>query len=175
MRCGGQAPYVTAAASNKALYGQTFNRAIGGETVPLRVTDYGPGVRGLDIAYQNPAYATNYPFQGGGGGYAPQPTKPEYAYGTGSNLGQMGSWNDYYTAASQPSPTQSVLGGIAGAFKGFGQSMSGGSQGINPLSLLGSRSSHLPVVQPMPPVQIQQPQQPLDMAAIAQMISQYLT
>lgn len=62
----GNAPYVTAAMAGRPS-GQFFYVDIPGiGSVPVRVTDTGGGLRSgqIDIASSNPAYATNFPYQG---------------------------------------------------------------------------------------------------------------
>jgi hypothetical protein len=72
----GEAPYVTAAITGPGARpqpGSLVYRQIGNEIVPTRPTDRGPGAPGdpykYDIAYEDPAYATNYPYQGQTGAY----------------------------------------------------------------------------------------------------------
>jgi hypothetical protein len=59
----GQAPYVTGAVSGKPS-GQMVYRTIGDQVVPIRISDTGPGVKGIDIASSNSKWATNFPYQG---------------------------------------------------------------------------------------------------------------
>jgi hypothetical protein len=60
----GRSPYVTGATSMKNPTGQLIYRRIGDQVVPVRITDYGPAVQGIDIASSNPSWATNFPYQG---------------------------------------------------------------------------------------------------------------
>lgn len=82
----GEAPYVTAAITGPGARpqpGSLVYRQIGNEIVPTRPTDRGPGVPGdpfkYDIAYENPAYATNYPYQGQTGAYGYGGSTQQYA------------------------------------------------------------------------------------------------
>jgi hypothetical protein len=61
-------PYVTGATNVSPPSGAMVTRQIGGHSVPVKITDYGPGVGGLDIASSNPRYATDFPYQGQKGG-----------------------------------------------------------------------------------------------------------
>jgi len=60
----GNAPYVTGATNAKNPAGNLIYRNIGDQQVPVRITDYGPGAKGLDIASSNKAWAKNFPYQG---------------------------------------------------------------------------------------------------------------
>lgn len=60
----GEAPYVTGATNQKNPTGQLVYRTIGDRQVPVRITDYGPGTKGLDIATSNKDWAADFPYQG---------------------------------------------------------------------------------------------------------------
>lgn len=64
MYLNGTAPYVTGATSMKQPSRDVVFRTIGDRVVPVRATDYGPGVKGLDIATENTGWARNFPYQG---------------------------------------------------------------------------------------------------------------
>ena len=67
----GKAPYVTGATSQKDPSGALVYRKIGDQTVPVKITDYGPGVKGIDIASSNSEWATNFPYQGATDNFQP--------------------------------------------------------------------------------------------------------
>jgi hypothetical protein len=118
----GEAPYVTAASNSKKLFGKTVFRTIGERTVPLRITDYGPGVKGLDIAFENPKYATNFPFQGQRDTTSPTPTARTMVASEGrtQQAPQMSTWADLLGASERPSS----LEGAALALARLGQTFS---------------------------------------------------
>lgn len=165
----GKAPYVTGATSQKGPTGELVNRTIGNQTVPVRITDYGPGVKGLDIASSNSKWATNFPYQGQtdhlgsalsaydalGPDNRPAPLNLEnlgqfatrnYGGESGSdpsvlNLGNLPVSN---LSASPPAQTNySQLGSaISGIFSGLGKSISQSSQQGNQqaMAMLQKRS-----------------------------------
>jgi len=60
----GETPYVTGATNDPSDIGKQIWRNIGGKKVLVGITDYGPGVKGIDIASENKRWAKNFPFQG---------------------------------------------------------------------------------------------------------------
>ncbi len=107
-------PYVTGATSNKNPSGALVYRKIGDQVVPVRVTDYGPGVEGLDIATANKKWATNFPFQGSRDVFKPE----EYSAFVVSasrpqpiNPGVLGDFATRNYAANQPQPAAAATAG----------------------------------------------------------------
>lgn len=134
----GEAPYVTGATSNKNPSGQLVYRTIGDQQVPVRITDYGPGVKGIDIASSNRKWATNFPYQGSRDTFSPQNAIASTS-GDGMSASQfMGRTspllNGVIQAQQQPSTTENVLGALGSALRGFGKSMSGNQ--INPMQFM---------------------------------------
>lgn len=75
----GDAPYVTGATSRKDPSGQLVYRTMGDQQVPVRITDYGPKVQGIDIATSNKKWATNFPYQGATDKFTPPALAPPQA------------------------------------------------------------------------------------------------
>jgi hypothetical protein len=128
----GNAPYVTGATNKKNPSGQTVYRTIGDNVVPVKITDYGPGVKGIDIASSNSKWATNFPYQGSKDmtllsgpaikSNVPAPTSGgSYAFGTGSNMAQMGTVADYAAAKQQGSAVGTGIGAIGSSLAQLGQ------------------------------------------------------
>jgi len=125
----GKVPYVTGATNRKDPSLQTIYRNFGDyRNVPVRITDYGPGVKGIDIASSNKAWATNFPYQGSreSGDYSGY-TQPVAAAATltRSNSGLMSTWQDYATAVKTPTEDEKQLaGGVMGALSDLGKNVS---------------------------------------------------
>jgi hypothetical protein len=60
----GHSKYVTGATNDHRNIGKTVMRHIGNRLVPVKITDFGPGVKGIDIPFENPHFARSFPFQG---------------------------------------------------------------------------------------------------------------
>src|SRR5207248_6461059 len=59
----GRAPYVTGAIRGVPT-GDTVEINVAGRTVPVKITDHGPGVHGIDLASKTRSWAKEFPFQG---------------------------------------------------------------------------------------------------------------
>jgi hypothetical protein len=131
----GEAPYVTGATSQKNPSGALVYRSIGEHTVPVRITDYGPGVKGIDIASSNKRWATNFPYQGAtdAGVLAGNSGVPDTS-GDGLGVGQfnqqtlaagLASGHDLadYASALSPSTTSRVTSSVASALGTLGKGL----------------------------------------------------
>lgn len=139
----GKVPYVTGATSDRSLFGQTVNRKIGDVTVPVKLTDYGPGVKGIDVATSNSAWATNFPYQGATDTYGSMASASAIAPRQGS--GQMSTWQDYnnvLTADQNRQQVGSVVSPIVNAIGSFGKGMQqqGEQGGAQAMAMLQNRS-----------------------------------
>lgn len=137
----GVAPYVTGATSEKDPPGTLVYRTVGEhQQVPVRITDYGPGVKGIDIASSNSKWATNFPFQGATDQFSETPpllarpseqmdsARPMPAAAPG--VAQMSSWSDY-ASVLKPTATESTISGVGGALSKLGGGMmQQGQQGM---------------------------------------------
>lgn len=137
----GNAPYVTGATNKKNPSGQITYRTVGDNVVPVKITDYGPGVKGIDIASSNSKWAKNFPYQGSkdmtllsgpaisptnqsSGSPTPYPSPVSggsYAFGTGSNPGAMSTGMDYAAAKASGNAVASAGAGIGNALSQIGQ------------------------------------------------------
>jgi hypothetical protein len=150
----GSAPYVTGATSRKKPSGQLIFRSVGNQNVPVRITDYGPGVKGLDIATSNEKWATDFPYQGSTDKFSMTPPQaaqikgilaqfaarnyPSNPDGTGvmnfaqQNYAQSGGASqspiDYAVAMQSPSATDKGFGALGSILGGLGKSMGQQSQ-----------------------------------------------
>jgi hypothetical protein len=154
----GNAPHVTGATSNKDLIGQTVYRTIGDQVVPVKLTDYGPGVKGIDIASTNAEWAKSFPYQGHtdtpetiAAAYANAPTLGQSPLLAGSSLQQgsapvlnLGNLPVSNLSASPPGQSQWGQGGsvIGSALSRIGQGISQqGQSGMSQaLAMLQQRS-----------------------------------
>jgi hypothetical protein len=114
----GKAPYVTGATGDKKMIGQWVNRTVGDQVVPVQLTDYGPGVKGIDIATTNRKWATNFPYQGQTetgsiASYNNMKSAPSPAIPGGSNPAQTGTWGDYAKALTTPTAGEKIGSAIA--------------------------------------------------------------
>lgn len=145
----GNAPYVTGATSMKNPSGALVYRTIGDQQVPVRITDHGPGVKGIDIASSNKQWGSNFPYQGATDTFQPPNTpaplgQPMMAGGpdglSASQFGQqtlasgLGSGHPlsaYASALGSPSTASSLGSSIGSALGKLGQGMQQqGQQGM---------------------------------------------
>lgn len=166
----GDAPYVTGATSMKNPGGQLVYRKVGDQVVPVRITDYGPGVQGIDIATANKKWANNFPFQGSRDVFkpeeyqafvasAPKPNQDglgvgEFAsrIGAGSQpivsatpggTGPMSTWQDYGKALTTQQTAGAAGSAIGAALSRIGQGVAQqGQQGMQQaMAMLQHKSS----------------------------------
>jgi len=156
-------PYVTGATNQKNPSGQVVYRTVGDNIVPVKIDDYGPGVKGIDIATANKKWATNFPYQGAKDttilagpdikSTVPSPTSGgAYAFGTGSNPGAMGTIADYANAQQRGSQIASVGSSIGNALSQIGQQQARqGQVGMSQaMAMLQQRRSNPSAYAPLP-------------------------
>jgi hypothetical protein len=139
----GEAPYVTGATSQKNPTGAMVYRTLGDLRVPVKITDYGPGVKGIDIASSNSKWANNFPYQGAREQFvtsAPvQPGTDGMSYG---QFTQQSPGLGAYASAVQPTPTQGTVSALGGALSRLGGGMQQqGQQGMQQALALLSQGS----------------------------------
>jgi hypothetical protein len=148
----GEAPYVTGATSQKNPTGAMVYRTLGDLRVPVKITDYGPGVKGIDIASSNSKWANNFPYQGATEQFSGTPPllarpgdqmdNPRPMLASAPGGAQMSSWADYANAL-QPSATDKAVSGLGSALSrlGGGMQQQGQQQGMQQALALLSQGS----------------------------------
>lgn len=158
----GESPYVTGATNIKKPSGALVYRKIGDQVVPVRVTDYGPGVKGLDIATTNKKWATNFPFQGQRDVFtpeaysafaanAPRPGQDGMGVGTfaskmgagvtpaatavAGGTGPMSTWQDYGKVLTNQGAATKAGAAVGSALSGIGQAIASQTQAGNQQAL----------------------------------------
>lgn len=133
-------PYVTGATNVSPPPLIDVVRNIGGRQIPVKITDYGPDVKGLDIASENKQWAKNFPYQGqteapmvltqqaavdylNRKAIDPLMASAEPTFTRESNPAQMSTFADYSKALNQQKAFNSVGSTFASALGNIGAGM----------------------------------------------------